>query len=179
MEHLLNIWKLTCGFRKFKLTHGKVGSGWQWILLFYHRIFSVLGKPNFLGLSLAGDVYCFTGWRICYRLIPIFYIAIRIVCSILLSSYPFELLCHLLGCASFHCSALESMVDVQLTVQHNCGGMKCGSPRKLKSSALGWCKVDYWKRSSEYFRKWTNIFFNSLSLLDCSICIHIMANFLL
>ena len=37
----------------------------------------------------------------------VFCIGLRVVCSVLLSSYPFDLLGHLLGYASFHCSALE------------------------------------------------------------------------
>ena len=82
MQHLLNIWKLACGFRKFKLTLGKVDSEFNFFLL---KIFSVLDKPIITGLSLAGGVYCFTGWKVCYKLMPVICIGLRVVCSVLLS----------------------------------------------------------------------------------------------
>lgn len=65
----------------------------QWIPLFVSQIS--------VGLSLAGDVYCHTGWKYCYVLMQIFCVAPRVVCGVPLSSRPLELGHRPLGWASF------------------------------------------------------------------------------
>lgn len=121
MQHLLNIWKLACGFRKFKLTHGKqVGGEFH---SFSTRFSVFLEKPNFVGLALAGEVYYYTGWKICYKLMQIFCVAVSIVGSVLLSAFPLELWPHSRGSAW---SAWWTFGRLYSMIRQ---GMECGRPR--------------------------------------------------